>query len=167
MAVNRMNILVGVGTIAIDGIELGGTEGGVSVEKAVEVYEKEVDQLLDATDIVPTKWTLHVETQLAEATLANLKLAWNEKAAISEDANIRSMPVGLRQDFPEHVLVFKGKSPEGLDRTYTCHRAIQAESSSHALQKGDKVVFPVKFRCLPDMSRPLEEQYGLVEDQKV
>jgi len=167
MAVNRMNILVGIGTVAVDGIDIGGTEGGVTVEKAVEVYEKEVDQLLDATDIVPTKWTLHAETQLAEATLANLKLAWNEKAAITEDANKRSLPIGLRQDFPEHVLVFKGKSPEGKDRTYTVWRAIQAEASSHALQKGEKVVFPVKFRCLPDMARSLEEQYGLVEDAKV
>jgi len=167
MAVNRFNILVGVGTVAVDGIDIGATEGGVTMEKAVEVYEKEVDQLLDATDLVPTKFSVTVETQLAEATLANLKLAWNEKAAITEDANKRSLPIGLRQDLPEHVLVFKGKSPEGKDRTYTVYRAIQAESSGHGLKKNEKVVFPVKFRCLPDIARPLEEQYGLVEDSKV
>ena len=167
MAVNKINILVGLGTVAVDGIDLGGTEGGVSVEKAIETYEKEVDQLLDATDIVPTKFTVHVETQLAEATLANLKLAWNEKAAITEDATKRTLHIGLRQDLPEHVLVFKGRSPEGRDRTYTVWRAVQAEASAHALQKGEKVVFPVKFRCLPDLSRPLEEQYGIVEDSKV
>ncbi len=82
MAVTCQNILVGIGSFFIDGVDLGGTMGGVTIEKTLDVYEKEVDQLLDACGLVPTKYTVNVTTSLEEGTLANLKIAWNEGSSI-------------------------------------------------------------------------------------
>lgn len=166
MAIDKTKILVGIGTISVDGGDVGPTEGGMAIEKQLDVYEKEVDQVLDAVELVPTKWGVEVSTNLAYATLENLKKVWNEAAAIVDVPATRTLPIGLRQVLPEHEIIFKGKSPEGLARTYTAFRAVFWKASAHSLQKGDKTIFPVSFRCLPDLAKPMEEQYGLIVDTK-
>jgi len=165
MTVNCQNVLVGIGEFILDGNDLGATSGGVNVEKTVDIFEKEVDQLLDACGLVPTKWTVTVTTNLAEATLANLKIAWNEPGAISfPTANTRRLPVGYTQQLPEHTLEFRGVSPEGYDRAAHFRRAIQSAASAWMVGKGEMTMFPVSFRCLPDEAFALEEIYGEIID---
>jgi len=165
MAVTCANILVGIGVVAVDGNDIGGTLGGVSVEKTVDIYEKEVDQLLDACGLVPTKWTVTVTTNFAEGTLANLKIAWNEGYTIDFPiATERRLKLGYQQVLPEHTLEFHGLSPEGLDRQADYYRAIQASASAAMYGKGETLQFPVGFRCLPDFTLPLNEVYGMLVD---
>lgn len=159
------NVLHGISTISLDGSDLGYTEAGVSMEKGIDMFEKEVDQELDALDIMPTKWTITVRTQLAEVTLNNLYLVWNETAGPTTVPGVtRTQLLGVQQTIPEHILVFVGTCPEGNARTYTLNRAKSIEASEHTLQKGDKIVFPVAFRCLLDFTLARDRGYGTIVD---
>jgi len=160
----RSNVLHGISLVRLDGADVGYTDGGVEVEKAVEIFEKMVDQELDAIDVVPTKYSMFVRTTMAEATLENLKIIWNEPEAIVTAGNTRTLYLGYQQTIPDHLLEFVGSSPEGYTRTYTLYRAKQITSSAHTLQKEDKVVFPVEFRCLPDWDRDIGKRYGKIVD---
>lgn len=165
--VTCQNVIAGIGAFLLDGVDLGGTDGGINVEKSIEIFEKEVDQLLDACGIVPTKYTVTVTTNLAEATLANLKIAWNEPSAITNPApNQLRLGIGLQQTIPEHELVFTGPSPSGLGRTVRFWRALQVEASAWSFQKGEKVMYPVAFRCLPDRDNHSDDDiYGEIIDE--
>jgi len=161
------NILHGISSVFIDGSQVGYTEGGVEVEKGMDTFEKLVDQELDACDIAVTQYTMIVRTSFAEATLENIKIAWNEPAAITTTVGppkYRTLKLGYQQELPEHTLKFVGYSPEKLKREYNFHRAKQIATSAHTLQKGDKIVIPVEFRCLPDFDKPLDKRYGWVDD---
>jgi len=168
MATDIRNILHGIVQIFLDGADMGYTSDGVAVEKTMDIFEKEVDQELDATDICPTKFTLTVKTQLAEATLVNLKRVWEEPDAIVTNPGVTdTLYLGAFQDLPEHQLIFTGRNRLGLARTYTFFRAKKMETSEHTLQKGDKVVFPITFRCLMEFSQTLGKRYGHVVDSLV
>ena len=62
MTVTRTNILVGIGTFSVDGTDVGSTQGGVSIEKAQEVFEKKIDQKLDALQLYPTDSKMTVKS---------------------------------------------------------------------------------------------------------
>jgi len=161
------NILHGIASVSVDGSDVGYTEGGVEIEKGFEVFEKLVDQELDACDIVPTQYTMIARTQFAEATLENLKIAWNEPSSIVTTVgppSFRTLNLGYQQTIPEHELIFIGYSPAGLQRKFTLWRAKSIDSSAMSLQKTEKVVIPVTFRCLPDVSKIEAERYGKVDD---
>jgi len=162
---DRTNILVGPAEVFVDGVSVGWTEGGVEIEKSVDIFEKEVDQHFDALDIVATKWTLTVRTAFAEATLENLKIAWNETSTIQAGPPKR-LGIGLQQEIPEHQLEFVGPGPNGTNRRYRFWRAKLVGSSGHAYKKDDKVIFPVEFRILPDETRTEDERYGEVLDEQ-
>ena len=161
------NILHGVAQVFLDGSDVGFTEGGVEVEKGMDTFEKLVDQKLDACDIAVTQYTMIVRTSFAESTLENIKRAWNEASVITTTPGppkYRTLKFGIQQEIPEHTLKFVGYSPDKLNREYNFLRAKQISTSAHTLQKGDKVIVPAEFRCLPDFSKPADEQYGWVDD---
>lgn len=161
------NILHGIAQVLLDGSDVGYTEGGVEVEKTMDTFEKEVDQELDACDIAVTKYTMVVRTSLAEDTLENIKRAWNESSGIvtvTGPPKYRELKFGIQQEIPEHELTFIGYSPDKLQRKYVYYRAKQISSSAKTLQKGDKTMIPVEFRCLPDFDKPAGEEYGYCQD---
>ena len=161
----RANVLHGIASVALDGVDVGYTSDGVEIEKGMDVFEKLVDQELDALDIVPVQYMMTVRTQMAEASLANLYKVWNETNGPATSGTYRTLKLGYQQEIPEHELVFVGKSPEGYTRTYTLWRAKSVESSAHSLKKDDKIVVPVSFRCLPDFDKSEDERYGQIVDK--
>ena len=161
------NILHGISTVFLDGSDVGYTEGGVEVEKTMDTFEKLVDQELDACDIAVTQYSVLVRTSFAEDTLENIKRAWNEPSSITTTTGppkFRTLKFGYQQEIPEHELKFIGYSPDGLNREYVFYRAKQMSSSAKTLQKTDKAVIPVEFRCLPDFDKIPAEGYGYVKD---
>lgn len=158
------NVLHGIASFSIDSVNIGYTDGGVSIEKTVEIFEKNVDQELDSLDVVPTKYSFTVKTQFAESTLENIQKVWNEPGPIVTLPATKTLPLGYQQTIPQHRLDFVGFNALGLNRTYTLWRAKTVEPSSHSLQKGDKIVIPVSFRCLPDFARPIAQRYGQIVD---
>lgn len=167
MAVTRANVLVGIGTFSVDGTDVGSTAGGVTIEKVQDVYEKKVDQKLDALALYPTSSKMTVKTNISEATLENLKTVWNESTTVTSSGTSRHLDGGIVTALTERALSFNGKSPEGFNRTYAFHKAVVVGASQHAIKKDDMVVYPVEFRIVPDFTKTAGEEYYTVTDYAV
>jgi hypothetical protein len=107
-----------------------------------------------------------IKTTLAEATLANLAIAWGRPdAAYTAGVNGGVLELGVNPTGKptERQLRFTGKSPENLDRTYLCNRAVSVAASGHSYKRGEATVFPVEFRILPD-GNATGAEYGTITD---
>jgi hypothetical protein len=180
MARQVKNILVGVGTIELsgeldpDGIpetplaDMGFTIDGVEITLEPDIVDVNVDQLGDAARLIEQSIKVMIKSTLAEATLANLAIAWGRPDAaytagtLGGELQIGVNPTGRPT---ERMLRFTGKSPENLDRTYTCYRAVSVASSGHSYKRGEATVFPVEFRILPDGAQTGQE-YGTIVDSE-
>lgn len=140
---------------------VGFTSEGLEVAYAPEYGEVEVDQLLDSAVMFKQKVTVTVNTTFAEATLENLITVWglsNDTLTESGTTETLDMVAGALGDEPlERSLLFVGKASrtatnEYRERIYHIKRAIQTESSSHALRRNEATMFPASFRLLPDSS---------------
>lgn len=188
---NSANILIGAGTLyygeknaankALS--DLGYTRDGVTVERGGSFYDVEVDQELSPvlTHLVGERFV--VRTNLAEATLANIKVAWGFSDAISASDisdfisdssgsyNIqgKSLAFGspdLTQDLDEWSIGFRGKAPgTSKTRVIRFHRCISAEFGSVAHTKSGETVIPVAFVCLADSDRITNHRVGYILDE--
>jgi hypothetical protein len=178
MARQVKNILVGVGTIKLSGeldadlapatplADMGFTVDGVEVTLEPDIVDVTVDQFGDAARLIENSIKVMVKTTLAEATLANLAIAWGRPdAAYTAGTNGGTLELGVNATGKpaERQLQFIGKSPNGFDRTYTCWRAVSVSSSGHAYKRSEATLFPVEFRILPDAAHSGSE-YGTVVD---
>lgn len=159
---------------------VGFTSDGIELAYEPDYGEVVVDQLLDAAKIFKQGMTASVRTTLAEATLANLALAWGQKnssvstapapdATGGEELGIES---GALLDEPiERSLVFVGPAPKSAlnkkrERVYHVRRALNVEASSHSLAKTDATTIPVSLRLLPDPYYTGKE-YGIIRDRVI
>ena len=191
------NILVGVGELYVsaplnpstlvpdDGSgfatpETNWTNVGFTMEGLEVVFEPDhvdimVDQLGDAAKLVEQSTKVTIKTTLAEATLANLAIAWGydetSAAGLSgkyvdgtdEVFNIGIFATGIPL---ERALYFVGKGPGGVKRTYTTWRVIAVSSSGHSYKRGEATVYPVEFRVLAQSTKTGNE-YGVIRDVAV
>lgn len=178
MARQVKNILVGVGTLEVSGeldangapatplADIGFTIDGVEITMEPDIVDIVVDQLGDAAKLVEQSVKVMIKTTIAESTLANLAIAWGRPDAAYTAGTLGgtlSLGVNSTGKPVERQLRFTGKSPENLDRTYTCNRAVSVASSAHSYKRGEATVFPVEFRILPDASQTGAE-YGTIVD---
>jgi len=164
MAYTPDNIIIGVGEVSINGTGIGYTGGGVSVTKNEEKIEKEVDQSFSPVGIHKIKETYEVKTTLLEATLANLKIVWDQSNSVTEASPTRTLSWGINTSVTEFTLIFKGKSPEGYDRTYSVRKAVVWEVGEIMHIKNDMTAYPVTFRILPDTTVGAGKEYGSIVD---
>lgn len=159
--------------------DVGFTQEGVEVAYEPDFGEVEVDQLMDSAKLFKQGMRVTVNTTLAEATLENLLVVWGAQpasrtttgsgATLVETLDIQAGALG--DDPVERGLVFVGPAPRNTtdnsrrERVYHVKRAIQTESSSHALRKAEGTVFPVSFRALPDTSQSVA-LYGRITDRQ-
>lgn len=180
MARQVKNILVGVGTIKLSGeldanlnpstalADMGFTVDGVEITMEPDFIDVNVDQFGDAARLIENSVKVMVKTTLAEATLANLAIAWGRPAAAYTAGTFGgTLKLGVNATGrpTERRLQFVGKSPENFDRTYTCHRAVSVASSGHSYKRGEATLYPVEFRILPDGGATGQE-YGTVVDSE-
>lgn len=168
--VNRSNIISGpCRSFKVGEREIGGTQEGVEVEFTNEYEDQSTDELLDAAYMEKTGTQMVVKTSLAEATLENLKLAWALNGDIVENSTegTETLKIGMDSTVKEMTLEFIGPAPSGRERTYEVYRAVQMSASTHSIKKGEKQVFPVEFRILPDTTKPKGEEYGSVTDRTI
>jgi hypothetical protein len=149
--------------------DVGYTQEGVEVSYEPDYGDVEVDQLLDSARIFKQSMRVTVNTTLAEATLENLLIVWGqEDDTLASD--VLTIAAGQLGDAPvERALVFVGPGPRASaekQRIYHVGRAIQTESSSHALRRSEATAFPVSFRILPgDATSTQAASYGTVRDR--
>lgn len=161
---NQNNVIIGVGRLSIDGSSIGYTSGGVNLVQSSEKMDKDVDQSYAPVGIHKVRENFQIVTNLAEVTLANLKLVWEQTEAVTTGVGTRTLSWGMNPSVIEHTLEFKGKSPEGYDRTFTVHKAVVWESGEVAHQKDALTLIPVTFRVLPDTSLDEGKEYGDIVD---
>jgi hypothetical protein len=152
--------------------DVGYTSEGVEVAYAPEYGEVAVDQLLDSAKIFKQGMKVTVNTTFAEATLENLLVVWGQTEGTLNKATreLEIVPGELGDEPTERGLVFVGPAPRNnsaqkrYDRVYNVTRAIQTESSSHALRRSEMTGLPVSFRLLPDAGAA-KSRYGTVVDR--
>jgi len=167
MAFDVGAVLVGSGTLTLDGNALGWTRNGVTLNIDEEAFfVEDIDQLVGAIKAVKTNETVTVATELVEATLANIKRGWGVDTAIDTGTpNKEILKFGGDLTMPEHTLVFSGIAPgTNKARQITLHKVVSVDYGEIAAMKGDETVVPVTFRALLDTTLPVGEQVGIIDD---
>jgi hypothetical protein len=162
----QQNVIIGVGVLKVDGVSVGYTSGGVNLVANSDRMDKEVDQSYAPVGIHKIRETYQVVTNIAEATLANLKIVWEQTETIVEETTTRTLSWGMNPEVVEHTLEFRGKSPEGYDRIFSVYKAVVWESGEVSHKKDALTVIPVTFRILPDTDKPAGKEYGYIQDLK-
>jgi hypothetical protein len=167
-----------------DFVSLGGTQEGVEVAYEPDYGEVQIDQSKSPVLMFNQGLTINLNTNLAEATLENLLVAWG---AQDDDLADGTFTIGDPADVPfERTVVLVGNAPRTADgaareRIYTAWRCISVEGSTHALRRTDPTIFPVSFRLLPATPQDLVEagvyadlaaapqrvQYGRIQDREI
>lgn len=129
-------------------VHVGYTTEGVEVSYEPDYGDVEVDQLLDSAKIFKQGMRVTANTTFSEATLENLLIAWGQAGGVTSGAI--DILAGRLGDSPiERQLYFAGPRPGGGgERQYHLWRAIQTESTSHALRRAEATTLPASFRCL-------------------
>lgn len=164
--VNVSNVVLGHGHLKVDGVSVGAISGGIEIAKATDVYEVYVDQVKTPIQTKPIKETFTVKTNLAEATLKNLRYMWNIPAAKQTGAdgqNATYIKVGVSTGVVEHTLEITGVSPIGI-RVIQVYRAVSLQASAFAILENKEVLFPVTFTCLADTTKPTGEELATIVD---
>jgi hypothetical protein len=152
---------------------LGATQEGAELAYAPEYGEIEVDQLGDAAVMFFERSSVTLSTQLAEATLENLLIAWgfeDDYVQQSAGGEVTQFSLGVHGSDPvERTVAVVGKGaagPDGerRDRVYHGRRVLSIEGSSLALRRGENTAYPVSLRLLADPAFPNSE-YGVIIDR--
>jgi len=161
---NANSVLIGVGMLKVDGVSMGYTSGGVTLINTTDKMDKEVDQSYAAIGIHKIRESFEIRTNLAEATLENLKIAWEQTEAVVTGVGTKTLSWGMNPDVIEYTLEFHGKSPDQLDRKFSVYKAVVWEVGEMVHQKDALTVIPVTFRVLPDISKGAGKEYGEIVD---
>ena len=151
-------IIQGAGNMTIDGVGMGGFEAGIRITYSQTETFIESECSLGKIKGEITGQSMQVATELEEATLENLAIAWGLHTcsvlsqATSTSKTLELIPV---QNMREVELIFRGMSAENndLSRVFTCYRAVRVGSSESTLRRATKTLLPVTFECLQNSSR--------------
>jgi len=136
-------------TSATEWTDMGGTQGGITLELNQEYTELEVDQVVDIPGRRLTKREFKLNTNLAEPTLENYQLASNG-GEITEDVGFRTYEPSMDDsgDTPTYAaLVFDGYGPNSLKRRVIARRVLNVASVGQEYMKDSQTLFPVEFSC--------------------
>ena len=156
VTVTTEEIIQGAGKLTIDGVNVGSFQGGVVVTYAQTEVFVESDWALGAVDSEITGVDLQVSTDLEQATLEHLAIAWGiHSSSVSSGTSSKVLELIPEKVMREVELVFEGMSATNRDevRTYTCYKAVRIGSSQTTLNRGIKQTVPVTFKCLLDSSQ--------------
>jgi len=168
MPIDVTQVIVGAGTLEVDGVDVGATRDGVEMSRAIEFYDVQCDQVKATLKKAPTNQKRTVKTTLLEATLENLKLAWGGTLVTSAGPPAtKTLKMGLADGGEEHELVFVGPAPGTYKtRTVTFYRAVNVSQSATKYVKDGEVRIEVEFEILPDLSKPAGEEWGTIVDSE-
>lgn len=149
---------------------VGFTKDGVEVQYAPTYGEVEVDQLLDSAKLFRQQLKVTCLTNLVEATLENLLVAWGQVTNAGA-TSVDILPGTLGDQPVERALSFVGSAPtqpsnQKNERVYYVTRAIVDQSTNHMLRRNEATTFPIAFRLLPDTSQS-NSRYGQIMDRAI
>lgn len=134
--------------------DAGGTQDGVSWEVNQEYSELEVDQIVDVPESRLTKRVETIKTNMAEATLANIKIAFNGgtiTVAASNQAYDPTMDTSATQ--PTYLaVILDGYAPRlaagtTMRRRVIMRKTLSVESVASSYKKDGQTLIPVTFKA--------------------
>jgi hypothetical protein len=125
-------------------VDFGGTTDGVTVNIEQEWSEMEVDQLVDTPESRLTKRGFTIETNMAEATLANLKIGLNGGTLTAGEFEPADVNSSNRPDY--FAIMLDGAGEGGFGRRFIGRKMLSVEGVEFAYEKEDQTVFAVTFR---------------------
>ena len=149
---DKNNIIVGSASLSIDGVDVGYTQGGITMRKSNEFVDIDADQLAGVARKVNTFERMFLSTTMLEVTRANMQKMFNEPTS-----SLTGSQLSFGSGSPtttEYVLTVTGKAPGSSTtavRTYTFYRAIPVDEVEHMIGSRDTPgVIPVGFELLKD-----------------
>lgn len=130
--------------------DLGGTNGGVTLELELDYAELEVDQVTDIVGRRLTKREMKINTSLAETTLENFVLANNGGTVTSGSGWASFDPkMDTSAATPEYyALIFDGVNGDAsLRRRVIARRVLSVAGIGQEYSKDSQTLFPVEFSC--------------------
>lgn len=125
--------------------DAGGTSGGVNLN-LVQTYTPlgPIDQLATEAGAQRTAFEIEVATNLAEATLANLRVALNQAVSAATFQEIDGLVSGAAPNY--QAVCLQGMKPGGGPRRVFVRRTLSVDNIGVPFQKDGLTLFPVKFR---------------------
>jgi hypothetical protein len=178
------DLLVGVGTLyvaaagtaapatvetapGVSWTDVGETDDGVKITKTQNIEMFGSDQRTGKVKAVRTEEGLTIEVSLQKATLENLANALGATvttvAAGTGTIGTKSMGLYAGAAVTEFALLFRGNSPYGnWAGQFYVPRGVFIDDIEMEYKKDDKVLIPVKFEALENLSAGTEaERFGL------
>jgi len=156
---------LGFNGLEIDGVDLGGTDGEVTITKTTTWYERKCNEVMGKMGKVPIDCTVTLSFTLTEATLENLRRVWNEKAALSETAEAKALFIGVPSN-TFHTITLYGINHYGKDRKYIFYNCCNAGGGSHSLKRDSDTFFPMEWEVYGDPTKDLTKRFGTIIDYK-
>jgi hypothetical protein len=162
---------------------LGATDGGVDLAYEPTYSDVPIDQYKDAARLFLESETYSVSTNLMEATLANLAVAWGKDAGqnvtvltAQADGRVGEFTMGVGTEDPcEYKFVIVSKAPRTqtgcaadtlVERAYIANRVVSVSGANINMSRTGATMFPVSLRLLPsDIVAEVGQEYGLIFDR--
>jgi hypothetical protein len=127
--------------------DLGGTQDGVKLVIDQTYTELEVDQIVQVPGARKTKEVLTVETNLAQATLDNLKVVLNGGTTASGTGYKSYEPAyATSATQPTYrALLIDGYAPQGFRRRVIVRKVLSNDKVESTYKKDDQTLFSVKW----------------------
>ena len=156
------NILYGSCAVAVGGVDVGYTEGGVQLRKTREIIDVEADQARGVVAKHVALERMFVSTTLLEATLTNIIEVMSEPA--TNTAGSGDLEYGSPSPVcNEALLTLTGVAPNSGTRTYTFYRAVSSEDTEIPIGSRTAVqAIPITWEMLKDAAHG--EKFGYHED---
>lgn len=156
------NVTIGAASITVDSVDLGFTRGGITVRFGLETKDVKADQLVGTVKTFRTDETMTLSTELLEATLENMRIAFNQPAANLTGTTALSLGYDNSCNVNEHEIILVGKGVSCGTRTWTFYRCVATGERDISLQREEETVIPVEFNVLKDPDN--SNKFGTVVD---
>jgi hypothetical protein len=130
-------------TPGVGWVDVGGTDGGVRLVMSQTFTPLTVDQIAGPVGTRLTDRSVSVATSMAEATLANLRLALN--LPVDAGTTVEVEHEISNADPPYKAVMIVGQKPGGGPRLIIVRRALPTESVEMAWTKDGKTMIPITF----------------------
>lgn len=125
-------------------VNAGATDGGVTLTLGQTYSNMTVDQVAMPVGSRLTEQNASVATTLAEATLANIRVALNQAISAATTAEFGGDDI-VNSDPTYQAVLLKGRAPGGTGRIVILRRTLSTESIGVPFQKDGKTVIPVTW----------------------
>lgn len=136
-------------------VDLGETEGGVTVRHTQNVELLSTDQHISAVKALRSEEGLEVEFSLAELTLENYAVAMGAVSGVTNDTTPTTKIIGLTRGVEPLLksLLIRGRSPYGdFGAQYEIPMAVQTAEPEVQMVKDDKSVLACTFTGMADLT---------------